>query len=69
MINKVLPEKCGWFWVLIDGYINPTPCWYSGPRNGDDEYFLPGGMGDSSSNGLYIDDIQKIGPEIIEYKF
>jgi hypothetical protein len=63
--HKVLPNKNGWFWVLIDGYTNPTPCWYMYTL----ECFLPGGMGDDSSNGLYIDDIEKIGPEIIEPKF
>jgi hypothetical protein len=26
----------------------------------EDSYFLPGGMGDSSSMGLYINDIEKI---------
>ncbi len=34
-----------------------------------DECFLPGGMGDSSSNGIYIDEIERIGPEIIVPNF
>jgi hypothetical protein len=31
----------------------------------EDSCFLPGGMGDVSSNGVYLDDIAKIGPQII----
>jgi len=64
------PSKNGWYWVLIDGYDTPTPCWfgYQGADE-DDKCFLPGGMGDSSSAGLYRDDIAKVGPEIIEPKF
>jgi len=58
--NKKLPTKSGWYWVLIDGYDDPTPCWYMD----DLECFLPGGLGDSSSMGLYKDDIEKVGPEI-----
>jgi len=66
---KNLPQKSGWYWVLIEGYDEPTPCWYSGTEcfryyEPGDEYFLPGGMGDSSSMGIYIDDIERIGPEI-----
>ena len=72
-MNKLeLPKKDGWYWVLIDGWDTPTPCWFSrNDRYNDpegDSYFLPGGMGDSSSTGLYIDDLSKIGPEIIEPK-
>lgn len=67
MINvNDLPKSDGWFWILMDGYEDPTPCWYQYDR---DEpiysYFLPGGMGDSSSMGIYMEDIEKIGPEII----
>jgi hypothetical protein len=61
-----LPTTNGWYWVLIDGYNDPTPCWYYyWKSNPVESYFLPGGMGDSSSMGLFINDIQKIGPEII----
>jgi len=67
MINvNDLPKSDGWFWILIDGYEDPTPCWYN--YDGDEpnhSYFLPGGMGDSSSMGIYMEDIEKIGPEII----
>jgi len=58
--NQKLPTKSGWYWVLIDGYDTPTPCWYMDDLN----CFLPGGLGDSSSMGLYEDDIEKVGPEI-----
>jgi hypothetical protein len=71
---KKLPQKSGWYWVLIKGYDEPTPCWYMGPDSFSsyekgDECFLPGGMGDSSSNGIYIDEIERIGPEIIVPNF
>lgn len=67
--NKVLPQKSGWYWILIKGYDKPTPCLYMGPDSfysyeEGDECFLPGGMGDTSSNGIYLDDIKKIGPQI-----
>jgi hypothetical protein len=67
--NKQLPEKSGWYWVLIKGYKKPKPCWYMGPDSfysyeEGDECFLPGGVGDSSSMGIYIDGVEKIGPEI-----
>ncbi len=58
--NKKFPNKDGWYWVFIDGYKDPTPCWYM-ERS---KCFLPGGMGDSSSTGLYEGDIERIGPEI-----
>ena len=64
-----LPIKSGWYWVLIDGYDTPTPCWYNAPNpddQDDDGYFLPVRMGDSSDSGLYENDIEKVGPEIIE---
>ena len=40
------PTKSGWYWVLLDGYDSPTPCWYKhDPYDADDERcFLPGGM-------------------------
>ena len=59
--NLKLPNKSGWFWVLIDGYDEPTPCWYMD----DEQCFLPAGLGDSSSMGIYEDEIVKVGPEII----
>jgi hypothetical protein len=67
--NQELPPKSGWYWVLINGYENPTPCYYMGPDSfhfyeEGDECFLPGGIGDISSNGIYMDDVERIGPEI-----
>lgn len=65
-----LPTKNGWYWVMIDGYDIPTPCWFSyDESNPEYSYFLPGGMGDSSSTGLYLRDLTKIGPEIEEPTF
>ncbi len=64
------PTEEGWYWILINGYRTPTPSWFTPPRDEEDSpYFLPGGMGDSSSMGLYENDVQKIGPKIIEPKF
>lgn len=69
-INKIseqleLPTKTGWYWILIDGYDTPTPCWFSYNKSEPEySYFLPGGMGDSSSMGIYLRDLSKIGPEI-----
>lgn len=57
----MFPIKTGWYWVLINGYDTPTPCWYSE----GDNYFLPAGLGDSSSTGIFEDEIIKVGPEII----
>lgn len=69
MTNKIntlqFPTKDGWYWVLIDGWTTPTPCWFMS-GSGDEGCFLPGGMGDSSSTGLYREDISKIGPEITQ---
>lgn len=67
--NLQFPAKEGWYWVLIDGYTNPTPCWFMYDENPNECCFLPGGMGDSSSFGLYADDIVKVGPEITVPKF
>jgi hypothetical protein len=64
-----LPLKDGWYWILIDGYETPTPCWFMKGREPKDSCFLPGGLGDSSSMGIYIDEIVKIGPEIIVPEF
>ena len=61
----MFPSKTGWYWVLIDGYKKPIPCWYT---QGTD-YFLPAGLGDGSSMGLYEDEIEKVGPEIIQPEF
>lgn len=64
------PVKSGWYWVLIEGYDSPTPCWFDyNNRIPEDSFFLPAGLGDSSSTGLYLEDLEKIGPEIIEPKF
>jgi hypothetical protein len=59
------PEKDGWYWVLLEGYDTPIPCLYTSEY----KYFLPGGLGDSSSMGIYLEDIEKIGPEIIVPNF
>ena len=69
-INKVseelqMPSKEGWYWVQLDGYYDGPkwfPCWYQG-----EGCFLPGGIGDSSSNGIFLEDgILQVGPEILE---
>jgi hypothetical protein len=72
--NQKLPQKSGWYWIMIKGYKKPTPCWYMGPDSfysyeEGDENFLPGGIGDSSSNGIYMDYIERIGPEIEQPNF
>ena len=64
-----IPSKSGWYWILISGYSEPTPCWFSYNDDIDDCYFLAGGIGDKSSSGIYLDEIKKIGPEIIVPKF
>jgi len=55
-----LPIKDGWYWILLDGYEQPIPCWYMS----DSKCFLPAGLGDASSVGIYAEDIIKVGPEI-----
>ena len=66
----IYPSNKGWYWILIKGYRTPTPCWFEPAVDEDDHpYFLPGGLGDSSSSGLYEDDIKSIGPEIIQPNF
>jgi len=67
-MNIEFPKKDGWYWVLIDGYDEPTPCWFI-LNSSEEGCFLPGGMGDSSSAGLFREDISAIGPEIIVPKF
>lgn len=65
-MNEInLPDHDGWYWVLLEGWEIPVPCWYSVQG----EYFLPGGMGDSSSTGVFTDDITKVGPEIMVPEF
>ena len=65
-----LPKENGWYWVLIDGYETPTPCsYFYNKEEPEDSYFLPGGMGDSSSMGLYFGDLEKVGLKIIIPKF
>ncbi len=59
-----MPTKSGWYWVLLDGYANPIPCWFSYDILPEDSFFLPGGMGDSYSMGLFENDIERVGPEI-----
>jgi|APCry1669192269_1035402.scaffolds.fasta_scaffold00806_14 hypothetical protein len=69
MKNK-FPTKSGWFWVKIQkNYI--VPCYFDYNINYIDSlYFLPGGLGDGSSNGLYEDDFEEFyEEEIIQPKF
>ena len=61
--NKELPKENGWYWIESNG--EKIPCWFMS----DLECFLPGAMGDSSSTGMYLEDIDKIGPQIIEPNF
>lgn len=64
-----LPKESGWYWILIDGYNSPTPCWYDYDDDVlEESCFLPAGMGDSSSMGIYYDDIVKVICEIEEPK-
>jgi hypothetical protein len=60
-----MPKKDGWFWVLLMDYDHPIPCWY----NVEGGYFLPGGLGDSSSAGIFEDEVDKVGPEIHQPTF
>lgn len=65
-----LPNKDGWYWVVLTGQYyggDPIllPCWFTVSNS----CFLPGGLGDSSSNGIYEDDIDRVGPEIVPPKF
>lgn len=65
-----IPTKTGWYWIVIVGWATPIACWFYYNENEPDEsYFLPGGVGDESSNGVYIEDVEKIGPEIIQPDF
>ena len=54
-----------WYWLLLDGYDWYMPCLFMKGRDSEDSCFLPAGLGDSSSMGIYADEIEKIGPEII----
>lgn len=66
------PSEEGWYWIKIKGYRGLTPCWFIKCLDGDDpdedNCFLPAKLGDTSSMGIYADDIDKIGPTIIEPK-
>jgi hypothetical protein len=70
MKNK-FPTKSGWYWVKIQkDYI--VPCYFTYIENDryNDSCFLAGGLGDSSSNGLYEDDFEEFyKEEIIQPKF
>lgn len=59
-------ESGMYYWVQFKGYAtdNPIPCYFMKDIDPDDSCFLPGGMGDSSSMGVYADEISKIGPKI-----
>lgn len=70
--NKLIPPNDeGWYWVLENGTDSPIPCWFMklSISDADDWCFLPGGLGDSSSTGIFIDDIEKIGPAISQPEF
>lgn len=55
-----------WYWVLVDGYDWYMPCLFMEDKENPDWCcFLPAGLGDKSSMGIYFDDIEKVGPEII----
>lgn len=54
-----LPEEDGWYWIALDDEAI-IPCWFMS----EIECFLPAGLGDSSSSGLYLDSIEKVGPKI-----
>ena len=64
-----LPIKEGWYWIVLKGYDYAIPCWYVKSDIDDECCFLPGGVGDTSSSGVYDVEIDRIGPEIIEPKF
>lgn len=64
-INKLKDRS--WYWILVDGYDWYMPCLLMKGRDPEDRHcFLPAGLGDSSSMGIFEDDIDKIGPQIIE---
>lgn len=64
-IELILPEKDGWYWVILDGDESGTPCWFMK----DAKCFIPAGLGDASRYGIDVSDIDAIGPEIIEPEF
>lgn len=53
-----------YYWVLFEGYSEPNPCFFIKSEDPDESCFLPGGLGDTSSMGVYAQDIEKIGSEI-----
>jgi len=66
MTEEISKLKDGsWHWLLLDGYDWYMPCLFMKGQDPEDSCFLPGGLGDSSSMGIYADEIEKIGPEII----
>lgn len=69
MDKSDFPQKSGWYWVLLDGYECPTPCWFVKAQQSDDDCFIPAGLGDTSRDGIYAEDIDRVGPEIIEPEF
>ena len=65
-----MPIKEGWYWILFDGYDSPTPCWFMiDKKYPESSCFLPAGLGDASRDGVYMNEITRIGPEIVEPKF
>lgn len=54
-----------WYWVLVEGYDWYMPCLFMEDKDDkEDSCFLPAGLGDTSSMGIYLDEIEKIGSEI-----
>lgn len=71
-----LPKETGWYWILLQGYDFPVAallCKYTeySSHTGYIEkgFFLVGGLGDESRDGIYLKDIERIGPKIEEPKF
>lgn len=63
LVNKNMPIKKGWYWVLFEKNGEPLPCWY------EDNCFLPGGLNGATPTDLGKNGIFKVGPEIEQPKF
>ncbi len=60
--NQVInTNKSGWYWVWLKEN-ECLPCYL----NADSYAFVPGGIGDVDSNGIPVDEVYAIGPEIIQ---
>lgn len=77
LVKKVIAEQSqnaptedGWYWIKLKRVNRPIPCWYmSDEDDPEDSCFIPGGLGDPSRNGIYLEDIEKIGPRIEQPEF